>query len=89
MSGGAQYAGVTLMTANAPSERGHLPGKVVAIGGGWVAFSGVVVLAYQAVLWLQNGFWTPFDLRTVLNWLGGHDPQFRSWYGVQRSYPAP
>ncbi|MGY4227758.1 hypothetical protein ACVMIH_005119 [Bradyrhizobium sp. USDA 4503] len=68
-------------------EAGVAFGLVVAIGGVVIGLCGPAVIAYQGLLWLQNGVWTPFAIRDALAiiHLGATipDPSL-SWIGVQK-----
>jgi hypothetical protein len=43
-----------------------------------------VVLGYQSVLWLQDGFWTPIHVRHVREWTHLPAPAF-TWSTIQRA----
>jgi hypothetical protein len=53
----------------------------IAMGGGYLVIGGLLVLGYQAVKWLKDGWWQPLQLSEV--W-GGGPPFYSSWAGVQK-----
>jgi hypothetical protein len=62
---------------------------IVKLVGVLVILYGFGVFGYQVLLWLQEGVWTSFELRSEWAWLWGviglpgPEPEF-SWLGVQR-----
>jgi hypothetical protein len=49
-----------------------------------LAFSGVATLGYQAFLWLRDGYWTTFELKTAWEFIGGATPDLPGLRGVQK-----
>jgi hypothetical protein len=43
---------------------------------------GLLILLVQGILWYQQGYWTPFDLQSIVRWLGLHIPWI-GWPTVQ------
>lgn len=64
----------------------------VAVFGGLVLLAGIGLLAYQSILWLQNGVWTEYPLLTVFNFLFENTPLHQwlvdpdSWMGMQKLF---
>ena len=67
-------------------------GILLSIGlfGGLSLLIGLGVLAYQCLLWLQNGVWTEYDLFSVFNYVFENTEVHQwminpeSWVGMQK-----
>jgi len=44
----------------------------------------MLTLAYQALVWLQTGAWSPHTLSEAWLWFGGSKPEFPTWRGVEQ-----
>lgn len=58
-------------------------GDALMACGGWIMFGGVGTVCFQCVLWLRDGFWTPYSLWTPWNWLELPYP-WVEWNGIQK-----
>jgi hypothetical protein len=43
---------------------------------------GLLVLLVQGILWIEQGYWTPFDMDHIALWLGFRIPAI-GWQGAQ------
>jgi hypothetical protein len=69
----------------AMDSRDHgLVGQATMRLAGVFLTAGIGVFGYQCLLWLRDGYWTPLELRLAWEWLGGSEPYFPQWQGVQK-----
>jgi hypothetical protein len=56
-------------------------------GAWWIGMAFVLIAlafpAYQAVLWLQSGIWTPLPIASAVHYVGWSVPT-TDWVGVQK-----
>jgi hypothetical protein len=64
-----------------------LLGGLVIGAGVLIVFAAPLLLGYQCILWLQNGYWTPIAFREAISIFGGTSPipdPAISWQGLQK-----
>jgi hypothetical protein len=62
-------------------------GGIIAIAGYLIALMGVLILGFQIILWMRNGYWTPFSARQAVSVFAGGDPipyPALSWRGIEK-----
>jgi hypothetical protein len=71
------------------SQAGVMLGIAFAIAGIVLVLSGLAVVAYQVILWLQSGYWTPFAIREMVSIFSGGLPiqsPAIPWQGIQKIF---